>query len=329
MAASTLFKAAIFAACILVSLAIQPKLNAKWAEYKAYHKKVYRPLEDLRHRQTWEENLMKISIHNLEESLGQHTWTMGVNAFTDLTAEEFKQMHNCNRKGNNQINATFFEEDGNVQLPKFVDWRKKGAVTPIKDQGQCGSCWAFSSIASLEGLNAIKNKKLANFSEQQLVDCSKKDHGCNGGLMVTALSYTAKNGIESEKGYPYKAKDQQCAFNKSEVVFKNKGVKQIAQGSEIGLTKAVAQVGPISVAIDASHGSFQMYQSGVYYEPQCDPDFLDHGVTVVGYGTENQHPYYLVKNSWGTGWGDKGYIKMSRNRKNNCGIASMASFPTL
>jgi len=216
-------------------------------------------------------------------------------------------------------------------LPASVDWNKAGAVTPIKNQGQCGSCWSFSTTGSTEGIHQITSGNLVSLSEQNLMDCSTAEgnNGCNGGLMDDAFEYIVKNkGLDTESSYPYQGVEGKCAFKKDNIGATIDGHTDVTAGSETDLqTAAVTQ--PISVAIDASHTSFQLYSSGVYYEAACSTSALDHGVLVAGYGTSGSSDYWLVKNSWGTTWGQAGYIWMSRNKNNNCGIASMASFPTI
>jgi len=214
-------------------------------------------------------------------------------------------------------------------LPISVDWRKKGYVTEVKNQGQCGSCWSFSATGSLEGQHFRRTGHLVSFSEQQLVDCARKfgTNGCHGGTMDNAFNYIKKYGIESEISYPYTAMDGHCKYDASLVVGHCTGFVDIKRNDEKDLAKAVASVGPVSVAIDAGHRSFQLYKGGIYNERQCSSTLLDHGVLVVGYGTQINHKYWIVKNSWGATWGDSGYIKMSKNQNNQCGIATMASYP--
>ncbi|CAH1788230.1 unnamed protein product [Owenia fusiformis] len=236
-------------------------------------------------------------------------------------------------KGPRNSTATYMCPN-NVNIPDTWDWRTKGYVTPVKNQLQCGSCWAFSTTGSLEGQHFKKTGKLVSLSEQNLVDCSTKEgnHGCQGGLMDYGFTYIKQNGgIDTEASYPYKAVDGKCAFNAANVGATDTGFVDVKSGDEGDLLNAVATVGPIAVAIDASHSSFQLYKSGVYHNFFCSSKRLDHGVLAVGYGSESgifeKHDYWLVKNSWGSSWGMDGYIKMSRNRNNNCGIATQASYP--
>ncbi|XP_029640527.1 cathepsin L1-like isoform X2 [Octopus sinensis] len=195
------------------------------------------------------------------------------------------------------------------------------------DLGKCGSCWAFSATGSLEGQIFRKYGKLISLSEQNLVDCSSSfgSTGCDGGLMDQAFRYIRIFGIESEISYPYRAMQQTCWYNRSKVVAFDTNYVDVLK-TEQALQIAVANVGPVSASIDASPTTFQFYSHGVYVSDDCNHK-LNHGILVVGYGTENGQDYWLVKNSWGERWGHHGYIKMARNRKNMCSIASLASYP--
>ena len=255
---------------------------------------------------------------------------MAINVYSDMDAAEFaKQMTGYRNRPNRHPASKIFVATEGAKIPTEVDWRTKGYVTGVKNQGQCGSCWAFSATGSLEGQHFNATGNLVSLSEQNLVDCSgaEGNEGCDGGLMDDAFEYVMKKGIDTEKSYPYAARDERCRFKKANVGSTCSGYTDIKSEDEKALTQAIAEVGPISVAIDASHNSFQMYSSGVYYEPDCSQTELDHGVLAVGYGVEGGQDMYIVKNSWGTDWGMNGYIYMSRNRDNNCGIATDSSYP--
>ncbi|XP_054749842.2 procathepsin L-like [Lytechinus pictus] len=301
----------------------------KTANGRSYHSDV----EENRRGKIWKENLEIVLEHKVKFDEGKVSYELGMNQFADMTNEEFVRMmtgfrHNVTSK---VPSGSTFLPPSYAELPKQVDWRTKGYVTPVKDQKQCGSCWAFSATGSLEGQHFKKTSKLVSLSEQNLVDCSgpEGNEGCNGGLMDQAFQYIIDaHGIDTEASYPYKAVDGQCHFKKSDVGATVTGYTDVTSGSEKALQKAVAHEGPISVAIDASHMSFQLYKSGVYNEPACSSTLLDHGVLAVGYGsTSDGTDYWIVKNSWGESWGMKGYLWMSRNKNNQCGIATQASFP--
>jgi len=312
---------------------INPELDVHWESFKTTYNKQYDEQFELVRRIIWESNIKYIQSHNLAYDEGKHSYALGMNKFGDLTHQEFKALYmGLKQSPKNRSTDSLYMKLSNVKdLPDTVDWRTKGYVTPVKDQGQCGSCWAFSATGSLEGQYFRKSSTLVSFSEQQLVDCSKSfgNQGCNGGLMDQAFDYIKSKGIEREEDYPYTARDGKCKFNAAKVVTKDAGHTDIPQGDENSLKEAVATVGPISVAIDASHSSFQFYKHGVYDESACSSTELDHGVLAAGYGTDNGNDYWLVKNSWGGSWGQKGYIWMSRGKDNQCGIATAASYPLL
>lgn len=317
------------------SLAFDAFLNTEWEAYKTTYGKVYEAEVEGIRRAIWESNVQLIHKHNLEADRGVHTYRLGMNAYGDMTNREFVAVMNGYKQNVSASVCGHYTPPMNVDLsdlPDSVDWRDKGYVTPIKDQGQCGSCWSFSATGSLEGQNFKKTGTLTSLSEKNLMDCSQKEGnmGCQGGLMDQAFAYVIKNkGIDTEASYPYKPVNGKCKFNAANIGATEVSCMDIQAGSETDLQSAVATVGPISVAIDASHNSFQLYKSGVYNERACSSTRLDHGVLAVGYGTEGSDDYWLVKNSWGTSWGQKGYIMMSRNKKNQCGIATAASFPTM
>ncbi|KAL3754684.1 hypothetical protein ACJRO7_001873 [Eucalyptus globulus] len=255
------------------------------------------------------------------------------NGFADMTNVEFKATYlgfhrRTNRRTDMKTNITD-ETDGD--MPASFDWRKEGAVTPVKDQGQCGSCWAFSAVAAVEGLNQIKTGKLVSLSEQELMDCDvgKHDQGCSGGEMDTAFSFIQRNGgITSESDYPYRGRDGSCdaAMLRSHAATIS-GYGDVPANDERSLEAAVARQ-PISVAIDAGGLEFQLYSRGIF-TGICGYD-LNHGVAAVGYGSEGSRNYWIVKNSWGRDWGEDGYVRMLKgapDRRGVCGIAMDASYP--
>nr|CAB3234501.1 cathepsin L1 [Phallusia mammillata] len=265
------------------------------------------------------------------------TYMLAMNHLGDLNTTEYARLNgyrNDIRLKRNSTGTGFqYQRLLNIaetSLPTTVDWREKGYVTPVKNQGQCGSCWSFSATGSLEGQHFKKYGKLVSLSEQNLIDCSTPEgnQGCNGGLMDQAFKYIKlQGGIDTESSYPYEAVDDTCRYNKKNSGADDVGYMDIPTEDETALKEAVATQGPVSVAIDASHQSFQFYATGVYNEPSCSTSLLDHGVLVVGYGTLDGKDYWLVKNSWGESWGKDGYIMMSRNKDNQCGIATQASYP--
>jgi cathepsin L len=253
---------------------------------------------------------------------------LGLNILADLTNEEYQRIYLGTKITVEVIALPEFEDV--ASLADTVDWRTSGAVTPIKDQGQCGSCWSFSATGAIEAAYKLSTQKLVSLSEQNLMDCSTAygNQGCNGGLMTSAFKYVQANkGIDTEISYPYTAKAGTCHYSVANIGATITSYKTIAAGSETALTSAITTQ-PISVAIDASKNSFQLYKSGIYYEPSCSSSNLDHGVLAIGYGSDTTGAnYYLVKNSWGTSWGTAGYINMARGRNNNCGIATSAAYP--
>ncbi|KAJ4846843.1 hypothetical protein Tsubulata_030512 [Turnera subulata] len=274
-------------------------------------------------------------VHNTNKM--DKPYKLKLNKFADMTNHEFKSTyagskvkHHRMLRGASQGSGSFMYENVD-KVPPSVDWRKKGAVTPVKDQGQCGSCWAFSTVVAVEGINYLKTNKLVSLSEQELVDCdTSENQGCNGGLMEIAFEFIKeKGGLTTEDYYPYQAEDGSCDTAKEDKpAVSIDGHEKVPANNEAALLKAVANQ-PISVAIDAGGSDFQFYSEGVF-TGECGKE-LDHGVAIVGYGsTLDGTKYWIVKNSWGAEWGEKGYIRMQRgvsDKEGLCGIAMEASYP--
>jgi len=323
-------------------------------QWKATHGKAYEGGEHNARLGIFQENAKIVEQHNA----GNHTWTMAMNEYADLSAEEFNSFYlgfNPSSKLANKDKVNLHSNAG--ATPAAVDWRTDAGgkmVGPVKNQGSCGSCWAFSTIASVEGQVANATGSYVSLSEQNLVDCVKNEptsydpttccDGCKGGLMDNAFSYMVEKqggGVDTEASYKYSGHNGKCNFAKSNVGGTITGYKDVRAPSktaataadEASVANAVAAVGPLSIAVDASKG-WQLYHKGVFsgkgFIGSCssDPAKADHGVAVVGYGTDNGDDYWLVRNSWGGSWGSKGYMMLARG-KNTCGIANFATYPTV
>jgi len=253
------------------------------------------------------------------------SWTMGLNQFSDMTSEEFSAFVGQFPRETPSTGITM-EYNPNFVAPSSIDWIAAGAVTPVKDQGQCGSCWAFSTIGAIEGWWQIGKKGLVSLSEQQLVDCSKDVcYGCQGGWPYKATEYVQRSGVCSQTAYPYTARDGQCKDSQcTPVVAPGQLAAYINVTDEKALIEALTK-GPVSVLVEADRTAFQYYHSGILNDPSCGTS-IDHAITATGYGTENGVDYWNLKNSWGGSWGFKGYIRFIRD-KNQCGISGGAVLP--
>lgn len=325
---------------------MMPMMMERFQRWKAEYNRSYATAGEERRRfRIYARNVRYIEATN-DVAVGL-TYELGETAFTDLTNEEFMAMYTAP-----PLSA---DEDDDVVMittragpvdaasrayvnlsagaPASVDWRTRGAVTEVKDQGRCGSCWAFSTVAVVEGIQQIRKGKLVSLSEQELVDCDTLDHGCDGGVSYRALQWVTSNGgITTRDDYPYTGKAGPCDRAKLlRHAVTISGLQRVATRSEASLKNAVAGQ-PVAVSIEAGGDNFQHYKKGVYNGP-CGTK-LNHGVTVVGYGQEpNGDKYWIVKNSWGKGWGDQGYIKMKKDVAGKpeglCGIAIRPSYPLI
>merc|ERR1711953_587613 len=324
-----------------LGLAASATVNQDWISYKARFGKTYaNAAEESRRFAIFKENAAFIARHNLDHAAGKESYTVGVNQFADLTSAEFRSSHLAEMVEAPQIRLNYqcpvaFVDNGTPN-PAEVDWRSTNnpastqAVTSVKDQGSCGSCWSFGGAAAFESAMCLDGQQdcssWSGASEQQLVDCGGKDNtalgpyydmACNGGWIDNALYYIQTTGyIDGYDNYPYVSGSTKQAGN----------CGATTKNSESELTTALAQVGAIGIAIDAGGIGCQLYSGGVYVSNSCSSTRLNHAVTAVGYGNMDSQDYFTVKNSWGTAWGDNGYILMAANRNNQCGVAATPAY---
>jgi len=313
-------------AAVLLVFAIADDMA--WESFKQTYGKTYDADEEQARKEIFNENLEFVGKLDSEK--------FAITQFMDLSRAEFKRhymglMAPSDRKGIAYLGRHQYNGEA---LPDSVDWSAKGAVTKVKNQGQCGSCWSFSTTGSLEGAAEISTGKLVSMSEQQFVDCdTAQDQGCNGGLMDNAFTYAKTTAICTEASYPYEGRDGTCkkssctaALVKGQVT----GYVDVDKNSKQALMSAVAQQ-PISIAVDAAGLAWQFYRGKGVITSNCGTS-LDHGVLVVGYGTwTDGTDYWRVKNSWGTSWGMDGYVLIERGAGGDgeCGILEQPSYPVL
>ncbi|KAJ8921568.1 hypothetical protein NQ315_010473 [Exocentrus adspersus] len=298
-----------------------------WTEFKQNFGRDYRNLREEQLRfSVFQNNLRNIEEHNEKYNNGEASYYLAVTPFTDMTTEEFQNMLNFSAAAKPVLEPIAVHTASVEASPSSINWVSKKVVTGVKNQGQCGSCWSFSATGAVEGAYAKKTGKLVSLSEQNLMDCDTADAACSGGSMINAFNYIAKHGIESEANYPYQAKQTSCKFSSSKVAAKISGYKRVS-ASEAALLDAVGKIGPIAVGINAD--KIQNYGGGVFDNTACSSGQVNHGVLAVGYGKADGKDYWLVKNSWGASWGEKGYIRIVRNKNNQCHIASDASYPVV
>lgn len=263
-----------------------------------------------------------------EHNRGNYTFKAGLNKFAAMTPAEYRSL--LGHRSNNKVYHAAQRFNGPFAAPDSKDWREAGIVNEIKDQGNCGSCWAFATVQACESAYALANGKLNRCSEQNLVDCAHFGMctGCDGGMEVDALEYIERYQsykLMSEEDYPYTAvTGTKCLFDASKAINSIAGYEHTTWGKEDEVKAVVGNRGVCTAAMDASRWSFQVYASGVYYEKACSAYSLDHAIGLIGYGTDNGTDYWLCRNSWGQGWGEAGYFRIARNKNNHCGICSNA-----
>ncbi|TKR60070.1 hypothetical protein L596_029656 [Steinernema carpocapsae] len=327
------------------------EVQKDWEQFKVNHGKDYKSDAEEGYRKTrFLKNREFVKNHNEKFQNGETTFQVELNQFSDLSDKEHDRMNGFRAsKGTSLLgalrvsNETLFRAPLNSKIPESIDWREHGYVTPVKYQGHCGSCWAFSATGALEGQHKRATGKLVSLSEQNLVDCVPSwlakqsvplDVGCKGSFPWNAFRYIQNNGgVDTESSYPYTAglnhTGGKCHFSKTFVGATDKGFYRVPEGNEEALKIIVATKGPVSVGVH-SDKALKMYSEGVFYNFRCKSgaNDLNHAVLVVGYGTDSKlGDYWIVKNSWGKRYGEKGYVRMARNRENHCGIATSATMP--
>jgi cathepsin L len=307
-----LFKSLLACAFMGMLAASDISVNKQFVDFMKKYGKSYKTEAEFEYRF----NIFKQSLEILDARRKVGNKTHGITKFSDMTPEEFKQT--LTLKTPNQwcqpTSLSFLED---TKVADSLDWRAKGKVSPIKDQGQCGSCWAFSTTGFMESQLLMSNQDLVTFSEQQLVDCDTQygDNGCNGGLQQNAFNYITDKGIMSDAHYRYSAYRSYCEYKSSEAKHTVKNIKCHENAKVADIKKYLNQVGPMAIALDAT--DFQYYDSGIL---ECYNDQLDHAVLLVGYGSENGEDYWIVKNSWGQNWGESGFVRVSQKSGSNCAI---------
>lgn len=278
-------------------------------------------VEMMRRFKIFKSNLKLISIYQQFE---RGTAKYGLTPFADLSPAEFRKIFLNPAWDFSAADDLAEAQIPDINIPENYDWRDHNAVTPVKNQGQCGSCWAFSVTGNIEGQWAVHKGKLVSLSEQELVDCDKLDQGCNGGLPLNAYKEIVRlGGLELESDYAYRGRDQQCHLDKSKIKVKiSSGIKISEDEKE--MAQWLVKNGPISIGINAA--AMQFYFGGISHpwKFMCSPSHLDHGVLITGYGVKNGTPFWTIKNSWGTGWGSRGYYYIYRG-DGSCGVNKMAT----
>lgn len=302
---------------LLQSLSTDEEIFKSFQKFIKKYKKTYNSPEEFQLRfKIFRSNYQGVELTNMfSEELD---FTLKMNQFADLSKQEFEDKYlNLNVQEIEKIYQTALPYIPTIEdVPESLDWREHGAVAPVKNQGSCGSCWAFSAIANIEGQYFIQKKSMTTFSEQQLVDCDTVDQACNGGLMADAYDYLMKAGVMTDADYAYKGRKESCQFTEEKVVAKVKGYNFASSQDEEIIKKFLVESGPLAVALDAT--TLQFYFGGIVKSWQC-PKNINHAVLLVGYGTRGNTPYWIVKNSWGKSWGEKGYFRIEYG-KGTCAI---------
>jgi C1A family cysteine protease len=306
----------------LLAASATATLKSKYMTYVIEHTKGYHTVNEFQlHEDLFVESEKIINEHNM----GNASFLLGHNVLSDMTQEQKAKMRGRLPRREEKLRNVVMLDETNV--PATIDWRQKGAVNKIQDQGSCGSCWAFSSVASLEGAHWLATGKLEKFSEQQLVDCayiSYGNYGCNGGLEDNAFKYYETNDAMLESTYPYTARKGACQYDASKAT--NVEVSKYLDVASENVSQLKAAVGQqvTSIAIEADQAVFQLYSTGIFDSAKCGTN-LDHAVALVGYGDN----YWILRNSWGTSWGEQGYMRVAmQDGAGVCGLNMEPVYPT-
>nr|ACU86976.1 silicatein-like protein [Aulosaccus sp. GV-2009] len=310
----------------------------EWSQWKLKHTKSYESsLQELEHHLVWLSNKKYVDYHNANQHI--FGYTLALNHLGDVTEKQYQDTYTCYSAASSIQRASIrvHETPPNFNAssyPDSMDWRTKGAVGSVKNQwyGQCDSCYAFSAVGALEGATALAKGYFVSLSEQNIIDCSIPygNYGCSGGNHYNSFMYViANDGIDKQSSYTYKGRQDSCSYSDNYRGSSQSGIVQIKSGDESSLLAAVYSMGPIAVAVDARSNAFKYYSSGVFDSSRCTSTNLAHSMLLTGYGAYQGKNYWLLKNSWGSQWGMSGYIMMTRNGYNQCGIATDASYPTL
>ncbi|XP_046406770.1 procathepsin L [Ischnura elegans] len=301
-------------------------IDERWEKFKdEFNKTYFAGLERIR-KQLWAANVRIIERHNKEAEEGLHSYFLDTNHLTDLSSPQYiRRMVRLRRSRRRKVGDELLGAT-HADTPESVDWRKKGFQTPAWNQGLCGSCYAFSIAASIQGQIMKDKGKLQMLSAQQIVDCSTivGNKGCMGGSLRNTMNYVHKYGLMAAKEYPYKAKGTKCHYKSQKIVANITDWNAVPARDEKALQVAVATMGPVAVSIDASPQTFQLYSKGIYDDPKCSSSHVNHAMLVVGYDKDA----WILKNWWGKSWGEEGYMRLAKN-KNRCGIANYAVYAIL
>ncbi|KAL4227226.1 hypothetical protein ACF0H5_012671 [Mactra antiquata] len=311
---------------------VTPELNFDWLVFKKTYNKTYANTdEEIRRRLYWEDTGRFIEKHNHKYERGEVTFTVGENAFADMAEDEFEDIYMNGLVVPNEAEeemGTFYGPVEDTMVSQ--DWREQKIVTPVRNQGSCGSCWAFASVGAIESAHAKKTGQMLDLSEQNLLDCNRGNRGnwgCRGGWMNIAFNYLkGTSGIDDERCYPYIGRESACRYRRDCARVRITGYTSVNK-DESSLQYAVGKYGPVAIAMDTNNREFWYYKTGIYYQAVCNRRRPTHAMLIVGFKRYRSGEAWIIKNSWGTSWGYNGYLYLAKNRGDTCGVTLHASYP--